>query len=94
MHYDEVVLGRRSTRGYQPDPVPEALIKEVIGMAMRAPSSLNTQPWTFYVITGAPLDRIRAGNECFRDIARVTNTAIRDKRNALALERCSYLGNG
>jgi nitroreductase len=62
VHYDEVVLGRRSIRGYKPDPVPEALIKEVIGMAMRAPSSLNTQPWNFYVITGEPLDRIRAGN--------------------------------
>jgi nitroreductase len=31
-------------------------------MAMRAPSSLNTQPWNLYVVTGAPLDRIRAGN--------------------------------
>ena len=62
MHYDEVVLGRRSIRGYRPDPVPGALIKEVIGMAMRAPSSLNTQPWNFYVIAGEPLDRIRAGN--------------------------------
>jgi nitroreductase len=62
VHYDEVVLGRRSIRGYKPDPVPEALIKEVIGMAMRAPSSLNTQPWNFYVVSGEPLDRIRAGN--------------------------------
>jgi nitroreductase len=62
VHYDEVVLGRRSIRGYKSDPVPEALIKEVIGMAMRAPSSLNTQPWNFYVVSGEPLDRIRAGN--------------------------------
>ncbi len=29
---------------------------------MRAPSSLNTQPWHFYVVTGEPLDRIREGN--------------------------------
>ncbi len=60
--FDEVVLGRRSTRGYKPDPVPKALIKEIIEIAMRAPSSLNTQPWNFYVVAGAPLDRIRAGN--------------------------------
>jgi nitroreductase len=60
--YDEVVLGRRSIRGYKPDPVPRALIEEVIGLAMRAPSSMNVQPWNFYVITGEPLDRIRAGN--------------------------------
>jgi nitroreductase len=60
--YDEVVLGRRSIRGFKHRPVPKALIREIIAMAMRAPSSLNTQPWNFYVVTGAPLDRIRAGN--------------------------------
>src|SRR5258707_15039635 len=60
--FDDVVLGRRSIRGYKPDPVPKALIKEIIGLAMRAPSSMNTQPWNFYVITGEPLNRIRAGN--------------------------------
>ncbi len=62
MTYDEVVFGRRSIRGYLRKPVPRALIREVIEMAMRAPSSLNTQPWNFHVVTGEPLDRIRAGN--------------------------------
>jgi nitroreductase len=60
--FDDVVLGRRSIRGYKREPVPKALIREVIEMAMRAPSSLNTQPWNFYVVAGEPLDRIRAGN--------------------------------
>ena len=60
--FDDVVLGRRSIRGYLNKPVPRALIREVIEIAMRAPSSMNTQPWNFYVITGEPLDRIRAGN--------------------------------
>jgi nitroreductase len=60
--YDEVVLGRRSIRGYKPDPVPRELIEEIITLAMRSPSSMNVQPWNFYVITGEPLDRIRAGN--------------------------------
>lgn len=62
MEYDEVVLGRRSIRGYKPDPVPRALIEEILTLAMRAPSSMNTQPWNFYVVTGEALDRIRAGN--------------------------------
>jgi len=62
MTFDDVVMGRRSIRGYQDKPVPKALIREIIEMAMRAPSSMNTQPWNFYVITGEPLDRIRAGN--------------------------------
>ena len=62
MHYDEVVLGRRSIRGYKPDPVPQALIKEVLALAMRSPSSMNTQPWNFTVVTGEVLDLIRKGN--------------------------------
>ena len=62
MTFDDVVLGRRSVRGFKPEPVPKALVREVIEIAMRAPSSLNTQPWNFYVVSGAPLDRIRAGN--------------------------------
>jgi nitroreductase len=60
--YAEVVLGRRSIRGYLDKPVPRALIEEVLTMAMRSPSSMNTQPYHFHVITGAPLDRIRKGN--------------------------------
>lgn len=62
MQYDEVVLGRRSIRGYKPDPVPKSLIKEVLTLAMRSPSSMNTQPWNFTVVTGDALDRIRKGN--------------------------------
>jgi nitroreductase len=60
--YTEVVLGRRSIRGYLDKPVPRALIEEVLGLAMRSPTSMNTQPWHFHVITGEPLDRIRRGN--------------------------------
>ena len=62
MQYDEVVSGRRSIRGYTLDPVPQSLIKEVLGLAMRSPSSMNTQPWNFTVVTGEVLDRIRQGN--------------------------------
>ena len=62
MDFDDVILGRRSIRGYKPDPVPKALIEEILALAMRAPSSMNTQPWNFYVVTGEPLDKIRAGN--------------------------------
>ncbi|MEE3110178.1 MAG: nitroreductase family protein, partial [Pseudomonadota bacterium] len=62
MNYDDVVLGRRSTRGYKPDPVPKDLIKEVLSLAMRSPSSMNTQPWNFTVVSGEVLNRIRQGN--------------------------------
>lgn len=62
MLFDQVVQGRRSIRGYKPDPVPRALIEEILALALRAPSSMNTQPWNFTVVTGEPLDRIRRGN--------------------------------
>ena len=62
MGYDDVVLGRRSIRGYQQKPVSKELIEEILTLAMRAPSSMNTQPWNFTVLTGAQLDKIRAGN--------------------------------
>lgn len=60
--YDRVVTGRRSIRGYRPIPVHKQVIREILEVAMRAPSSMNTQPWNFTVLTGEPLDRIRAGN--------------------------------
>lgn len=60
--YEDVVRGRRSIRGFTPQVVTKQVVKEILELAMRAPSSHNTQGWNFYVITGAPLDRIRAGN--------------------------------
>ncbi|MFN7055330.1 nitroreductase [Hyphomonas sp.] len=62
MEFDEVVRTRRSIRGFLKKPVPKALIVEILEIAMRAPTSLNTQPWNFYVVSGEVLDRIRAGN--------------------------------
>ncbi|MGB0478949.1 MAG: nitroreductase [Parvibaculales bacterium] len=62
MNYDDVVLGRRSIRGYQDKAVPQKLIEEILTLAMRSPSSMNTQPWNFTVVSGDALDKIRAGN--------------------------------
>lgn len=62
MEFDEVIKTRRSIRGYLDKPVPKELIREILEIAMRAPTSLNTQPWNFYVVTGEVLDRIREGN--------------------------------
>ncbi|MEM9939299.1 MAG: nitroreductase [Pseudomonadota bacterium] len=62
MQFEDVVKGRRSIRGYQQKPVSKETIRDVLDMAIRAPSSYNTQPWNFYIISGDPLDKIRAGN--------------------------------
>ena len=60
--YAEIINGRRSIRGFKAEPVPRAVIEEVLELALRAPSSHNTQPWNFTVVAGEPLDRIREGN--------------------------------
>ena len=62
MEFRDVALSRRSIRGYKPDPVPRALIDEILEVAKAAPSSMNTQPWHVHVLTGAPLDEVRRRN--------------------------------
>ena len=62
MDFETVVRERRSIRGYLDKPVPKELIEEILEIAMRAPTSLNTQPWNFYVVAGKVLDKIREGN--------------------------------
>ena len=47
----EAILTRKSIRNYTKDPVPEETIQELLRVAMQAPSSKNTQPWQFMVIT-------------------------------------------
>ena len=62
MEYHEVINGRRSTRGFLDKPVSVEVLKEVIELAVRAPSSMNTQPWHFHIVTGEVLDNIRREN--------------------------------
>jgi nitroreductase len=47
----EAILTRRSIRAYTSQPIPEALIKELLEAAMSAPSASNQQPWQFIVLT-------------------------------------------
>ena len=62
MHYEDIAQARRSIRGYKSDPIPREVLEEIIHIAKQAPSSMNTQPWHFHVLTGEPLERIRKGN--------------------------------
>jgi F420 biosynthesis protein FbiB-like protein len=45
------LLTRRSIRRYEPTPIPETLIKEILTTATWAPSAHNRQPWRFVVMT-------------------------------------------
>lgn len=62
MELEQAMQGRRSIRGFLDKPVPKELLKEIIALANRAPSSMNTQPWHLHVLTGAPLEAVRQGN--------------------------------
>ena len=62
MNLDQAMQDRRSIRGFKDKPVPRALLEEIIALANRAPSSMNTQPWHLHVLTGEPLERVREGN--------------------------------
>jgi nitroreductase len=59
---ETIVFERRSIRGYSNQPVSREVLEDVLRIAQRAPSSMNTQPWHFHVLTGEPLERIREGN--------------------------------
>ena len=62
MDFETLVQTRRSVRGFKKQPVPRAVIEEIIEVAKRAPSSMNTQPWHIHVLTGEPLERVRQRN--------------------------------
>jgi len=58
--FESVVARRRSVRAFLPDPVPQALIEHVFGVAGQAPSNCNAQPWVVHVVSGEALARMRA----------------------------------
>lgn len=62
MEFETLVQTRRSVRGFQDRPVPRAMVAEIIEVAKRAPSSMNTQPWHVHVLTGEPLEQVRRRN--------------------------------
>lgn len=58
----EAIKTRKSIRGYNPEPVPKEILQEILEIATRAPSSMNTQPWEIAVVAGQVLDKIKQAN--------------------------------
>lgn len=55
----EAIKQRKSIRDFKDDEVPQTVIRELLDIACRAPSAMNTQPWEFIVITKDVLDEVK-----------------------------------
>ena len=60
MNVTEAVDRRISVRGFRPDPVPGAVVREILEAAHRAPSGGNLQPWRVHALAGEPLAQMKA----------------------------------
>jgi len=52
MNVSQAVSSRKTVRAFKPDPVPRAVIEEILTKALRAPSGGNLQPWRMYMMMG------------------------------------------
>jgi nitroreductase len=55
---DQAITSRMSVRAFLPDAVPRETLMQVLNVASRAPSGVNTQPWKVYVLQGATRDSL------------------------------------
>ena len=60
MELMEAIKQRKSIRAFKNRKVPRDIIMEILNMACRAPSAMNTQPWEFIVLSGEKLNLLRA----------------------------------
>ena len=45
-----VILDRRATSHFKPDPVPQEYLNAILQLASQAPSGYDLQPWRFIVV--------------------------------------------
>lgn len=57
MEFDDVVRSRRSIRAFSPRDVSDEVVRELVGSAVLAPSSMNGQPWSFVAVRSAGAKR-------------------------------------
>ena len=60
MNVSEAVERRVSVRAFKSDPVPGAVVREILEAAHRAPSGGNLQPWRVHALAGEPLEQMKA----------------------------------
>ena len=60
MHVSEAVVRRKSVRQFTDEPVDDAVVRDLVERAARAPSGGNVQPWRIYVLTSDAMTRFRS----------------------------------
>lgn len=60
MNVSDALKSRISVRAFTPDPIPEALLREILEVARFAPSGGNLQPWKVIAVAGAERDAVVA----------------------------------
>ncbi len=60
MNVTEALKTRISVRAFKPDPLPEALVRELLDTARFSPSGGNLQPWKVIAVSGAERDVVIA----------------------------------
>lgn len=72
---DAAILSRFSTRAYSSKPVEKTVLLDLLQVASRAPSGVNTQPWKVYVFQGAAKDKL-VNEVCEAHNAMTTNPEL------------------
>lgn len=60
MELIDAIQQRKSIRAFTSETVSDKVIKEILSIACRAPSAMNTQPWEFVVLRGNKLTQLSA----------------------------------
>jgi nitroreductase len=58
--FTDLVTERRSVRAFLPEAVAQSELESIFGLAQRAPSNCNTQPWQVAVASGQSIESLRS----------------------------------
>lgn len=54
----EAIHNRRTIHAWRPDPIPREQLEQILAAAVMAPNHKLTNPWEFYVVSGAAKEKL------------------------------------
>jgi nitroreductase len=85
----DAILNRRTIKEFKPDPVPDAVLEQVLSAGLWAQNHRMTQPWRF-VVLGSETQRALAeasAEDQLQSMRTDTDAAMREKVRAGAVEK-------